>query len=93
MLQELLLAAAAIAALAIGRDVLSILRSTILPLLSPIRAVPGPDAPTWFFGNMKEIIAGGPNEAQTKWHAQFGPIVRYKTMLSVRSLNPFESFY
>ncbi|OAX38351.1 cytochrome P450 [Rhizopogon vinicolor AM-OR11-026] len=43
--------------------------------------VPGPESPSFFMGNTKELYQGQAAEADFKWQAQYGNVVRFKSTL------------
>lgn len=48
---------------------------------SVYRNLPGPKPTSWFWGNLYEIIKEPTNAPQTRWMAEYGNVLRYKTLL------------
>jgi hypothetical protein len=59
-------------------------RAYLWPFFSPLRVVPGPEKSHWLKGNFGEIIAE-PNtgDAERKWMAEFGPVLKFKALFNV----------
>lgn len=51
------------------------------PWTSPFRNLPGPDASSLFWGNIKEIINTPPLAMQVQWLRRYGRACQYRTML------------
>jgi hypothetical protein len=48
--------------------------------MSSYRNLPGPANPSLLLGNMAEIMANPPAVYQSRWHAQYGPTIRFRTL-------------
>ncbi|EAU81974.2 cytochrome P450 [Coprinopsis cinerea okayama7 len=47
---------------------------------SPIRILPGPPSPSWFYGNLKEIWQSEKSAVHEKWVKEHGPTITYKAL-------------
>ncbi|GAA5935942.1 uncharacterized protein JCM15063_001855 [Sporobolomyces koalae] len=56
-------------------------RIFLLPKLSPLRDVPGPECVHSIYGNMGELSMKPPGRAHVDWTEQFGGAVRYRGLL------------
>lgn len=46
----------------------------------PYNNLPGPPTASLLLGNMKEIAKNAPHVYQSKWHAQYGPTIRFPVL-------------
>ncbi|KJA14310.1 hypothetical protein HYPSUDRAFT_150573 [Hypholoma sublateritium FD-334 SS-4] len=51
-------------------------------LRSPLRALPGPPAPSWLYGNLAELHEQENTGLVARWTARYGPILVYRGFLS-----------
>ncbi len=54
------------------------------PLLTPLRRVPGPPSPSWFWGNLREYSDSDVGTKSRIWLAEYGHVIRFKLLLNVR---------
>lgn len=50
---------------------------------SPLRKLPGPPSPHWFFGNFKALMRGDASTQQERWAEQYGHTMGYNALFGV----------
>ncbi|KAK0438187.1 cytochrome P450 [Desarmillaria tabescens] len=58
-----------------------LVKSFYLEYTSPLSDLPGPESPSFFSGNLKQIWASEDSNLQDKWFKQYGPTIRYAGIL------------
>ncbi|KAK2460650.1 hypothetical protein APHAL10511_007120 [Amanita phalloides] len=53
---------------------------------SPLRRLPGPDSPSWIYGNFKEIWENDNSVVHERWVATHGPTLKYKGLFGMTRL-------
>ncbi len=81
--KALIAAIVSIAAYGVGKLVNLLL---VRPMFWPLRHLPGPKSPSLIFGNMNEIMKGGPGEVHEDWVEKYGNTLTYKAFFNVRYL-------
>ncbi|KAG6809785.1 hypothetical protein H0H92_014734, partial [Tricholoma furcatifolium] len=55
-------------------------------LTSPLRYLPGPENPSWIYGNFKEIWKEEASVPQERWVQKYGPTIKYKGIFGLTRL-------
>ncbi|KIJ33556.1 hypothetical protein M422DRAFT_264483 [Sphaerobolus stellatus SS14] len=64
----------------------AIYRVCLVPWLSPLRNIPGPEKTSFFWGNMQQIFKADPGELHGQWVKQYGHTLAYTGILGRRRL-------
>ena len=64
----------------------NVLPTLLAPLLTPLRRLPGPSSPNWFWGHLREFRGDAGTLAQS-WIAKYGHVLRFKLILNVRHVH------
>ena len=54
---------------------------------SSMRELPGPPSPSWFYGNLAEIVTAEARSLHEKWTEQYGHTMSYRGMWNVKGIS------
>ncbi|KAI0060548.1 cytochrome P450 [Artomyces pyxidatus] len=74
----LIVGSAVLAILLLTPSIRDLILRLVLPYFSPLRDLQGPTAPSWLYGNVKELQRSEASALQDKWIAEYGHIFKFK---------------
>ncbi|CAL1709423.1 unnamed protein product [Somion occarium] len=63
----------------------------VRPYLSPLRRLPGPPSPSWFYGHFRDIFKAENSVLHEKWIEEYGNVITYAGFLNINRLYTLDS--